>query len=168
MHIFIDESGTFTPASATRAVSVVAALTIPDDRLAEIGNRYTVLRPSLLKKSDEVKGRDLSEAEVASVVSMLASEEVLFEATAVDMSIHGAADVAAHKSAQATAMVKHLTDQHAPAIHAGVARLRERLEGMTAQLYVQSVVTFALIERVIQHGTLYYCQRLPRELGAFN
>ncbi len=39
---------------------------------------------------------------------------------------------------------------------------------MTHQLYVQSMVTFDVIETVIRHAVLYYCQRIPRELAAFH
>src|SRR5690348_7820565 len=43
-----------------------------------------------------------------------------------------------------------------------------RLERMTPQLYVQSVATFELIADVMGHATLFYCQRIPRELAAFH
>jgi hypothetical protein len=38
---------------------------------------------------------------------------------------------------------------------------------MAPQLYVQSVLTFELVAIVLRHATLYYAQRMPRELEFF-
>jgi hypothetical protein len=38
---------------------------------------------------------------------------------------------------------------------------------MAPQLYTQAVVTFATVRTVIQHSTMFYAQRHPKELGAF-
>jgi hypothetical protein len=71
MHIFIDESGTFTRGQSAEAVSVVGALIVPEVRLARIEEKYAALRPNLPKEKDEVKGRLLDEGEIARVVAML-------------------------------------------------------------------------------------------------
>jgi hypothetical protein len=163
MHIFIDESGTFKG-----GVSVVGALIIPDVRLVKLEKKYATFRPELPQEKGEVKGRLLSERQVASVVSMLARYEVLFEITAIDMAIHIDADIADHKARQAEGLTRNLTDEHHPNLRAGLFDLRRRLEEMADQLYVQSVVTFALVERIIDHTTLFYSQRIPKELAAFH
>ncbi len=168
MHIFIDESGTFAISSGRHSVSVVGGLVVPDQQLVKIEKKYAELRPQLLNSSEEVKGRLLSERALASVVTMLRRYDVLFEVTAIDMGIHDAAGVSEHKKAQEEAITRHLTDTHHPNMRAGVMRLRKRLERMPLQLYIQSVVTFDLIPRVITHGALYYSQRRPQELGAFH
>lgn len=168
MHIFIDESGTFTSAQREHAISAVAALTIPDAALASIEKTYATLRPHLPMENSEVKGRLLSESHVSDVVSLLTRHQVLFEITAIDMGTQETADVVAHKTAQAARLTKHLTPAHHPNIHEGVRKLQTRLEQMSPQLYVQTTATFQLIQRVIQHGTLFYAQRIPKELGAFH
>jgi hypothetical protein len=40
MHIFIDESGTFTRLATASSVSTVGALTIPDTQLARVERQY--------------------------------------------------------------------------------------------------------------------------------
>jgi len=168
VHIFIDESGTFTISPCRHAISVVGGLIIPDQQLVKLEKKYAALRPQLVTSGGEVKGRLLSERHVASVVAMLRRYEILFEVTAIDMGIHEASAVSAHKRGQEEAITKRLTAGHHPGMRAGVIRLRERLERMSPQLYVQSVVTFDLIPRIIDHGTLYYSQRRPQELAAFH
>jgi hypothetical protein len=155
MHIFIDESGTFThPAASPHAVSVVGALIIPDSVLPSLGQKYARLRTELPMEDGEVKGRLLSENQIADVISVLSRHQVLYEATAIDMGIHTASDVVAHRAAQAERITGHLTPQHHPNVRRGVWELRRRLERMSPQLYVQSVATFSLIERVIRQATL--------------
>lgn len=169
VHIFIDESGTFAASSeGAHSVSLVGALIVPDYRLARVEKKYAVLREDLPKQDGEVKGRLLSESEIDRVVSMLTNNEVLFEVSAIDMGIHGDADIADHKKRQEHALTARLTEDHHPNVREGIFQLRRRLERMPHQLYVQSTVTFELIARVIQHATLYYCQRHPRELAAFH
>lgn len=168
MHIFIDESGTFTISPSRHAISVVGGLIIPDQQLVKVEKKYAAIRSRLVTSGDEIKGRLLSEREVASVVALLRRHEVIFEVTAIDMGIHDAARVGAHKKAQEEAITKRLTEDHHPGMRAGVMGLRKRLERITLQLYVQSVVTFDLIPRLIEHGTLYYSQRRPQELGSFH
>ena len=60
MHIFVDESGTFTRSEQQASVSVVGALIIPDVRLAGIEEKYAALRRDLPKDKGEAKGRLLS------------------------------------------------------------------------------------------------------------
>ena len=168
MHILIDESGTFTPLLGRHSVSVVGGLIIPEQQFAKIEKTYKGLRPQLANDNEEVKGRSLSERAVASVVAMLHRYQVLFEVTAIDMGIHDETTIRAHKSAQEEAITRHLTPAHHPDMRAGVLQLRMRLERMPLQLYTQSVATFDLIERIVDHATLYYSQRRPQELGAFH
>ncbi len=117
-----------------------------DARLFSLLSRYAGLRPSRPQEKGEVKGRLLSEEQVS-----LDTEE------AVDT----------HKRGQAHGITKNLTDEHQPTLVAKSWKLRERLEVMAPQLYIQSVLTFELAAIVLRHATLYYAQRMPRELGFF-
>jgi hypothetical protein len=60
-----------------------------------------------------------------------------------------------------------LTEEHHPIVRRELFALRTQLEEMSHQLYVQSVLTFDVIARVLRHATMYYVQRLPRELASF-
>src|SRR5262245_34053887 len=100
MQIFIDESGTFVLPSNGSNISLVGALIIPDRRLRYIEKRYAKLRSQLPKEKGEVKGRLLAEEQVDLVVSMLADQQILFEACAIDLGTHSLADLAWHKTQQ--------------------------------------------------------------------
>jgi len=168
VHIFIDESGTFTGSPSQPSVSLVGALVIPDARLARVERQYRALRADLPNDKGEVKGRLLRERDVDFVVTMLARNNVLLEMKAVDMGMHSGAAVAAHQERQAELITERITERHHPNLRAQMEGLRRRLEKMTPQLYVQSAATFELIATVIDHATLFYCQRIPKELAAFH
>ena len=168
MHIFIDESGTFTQGQSADAVSVVGALIVPEVRLARIEEKYAALRPDLPKEKDEVKGRLLDESDVARVVKMLLRYEILFEVTAVDLAVHRPDEIVSHQMAQAERITRNLTEKHSRNTQEQVRALRKRLEQMAPQLYAQALTTFSTIQTVIQHATMFYAQRIPKELGAFH
>src|SRR5438552_2197015 len=156
MHIFIDESGTFAPVKTSApSISAVAALVVPDAILPTLERKYLKMREDLPKSKGEVKGRLLSESEIATVVSLLNRHQVLFEVTVVDMAIHDSATIDNHKATQAEKITANLTPRHRPRVRDALFGLRRQLEAMTNQLYVQSVVTYSLLETVIQHCPLY-------------
>src|SRR5713226_8286443 len=129
MHIFIDESGAFIRGEQQASVSVVGALIIPDVRLARIEQKYAALRTGLpTDEKGEVKGRKLGAREVNAVVSMLKRYEILFEATAVDMAIHEADDVARHQALQAEGITAGLTEHSHPNVRQRALDFRNRLE----------------------------------------
>jgi hypothetical protein len=77
LHIFIDESGSFT-GYHQRSLSAVGALAIPSGRLGFIQKKYAQMRNRLPMEKGEVKGRLLNEHQVSSVVTMLSRNNVLF------------------------------------------------------------------------------------------
>src|SRR3546814_11649596 len=109
MYNFIDESGIFAHAADSHSVSVVGALVVPEERLPAIERGYAALRPHLPKQNGEVNGRLLSELQVERVVSLLIKNEALFEATAVDMGLHIAAAIRAHRDEPEVALTNNLT-----------------------------------------------------------
>jgi len=96
LHIFIDESGSFS-GYHDQSLSVVGALAIPNGKLDFIKRKYAKIRARLRLENGEVKGRLLNEQQVNEVVTMLARNDVLFELTAVDLGFHTESDVAAYK-----------------------------------------------------------------------
>jgi hypothetical protein len=56
LHVFIDESGSFTGYHA-QSLSVVDALTVPDGKLDFIKRKYAKIRTRLPLENGEVKGR---------------------------------------------------------------------------------------------------------------
>ncbi len=70
MHIFMDESGAFS-GFKEGALGVVGALAIPDTSLPKITAKFARMRDELPLENGEVKGRLLSESQIAGVVAML-------------------------------------------------------------------------------------------------
>lgn len=68
---------------------------------------------------------------------------------------------------QALEIVKNLTDQHHPTLVEQVHAMKQQLEGMAAQQYVQACLMVKLIANVLQHARLYYSFRRPAELGKY-
>jgi hypothetical protein len=102
------------------------------------------------------------------VIGILVKNGLLFEITAIDMGLNTEPNLTASKMRQAEAITAGLTDKHAPAVQAALWKHRERLEKMSLQQYVQSKVTYCVIDRVIRHATAYFAQRSPKELGCFH
>jgi hypothetical protein len=167
MHIFIDESGSFAGGSSQNAVSMVGALVIPDQRMKLIERKYKKIRVKLPTEKGEVKGRLLDEGQIDTVVRFLASHDLFFEAIAIDLALHTTASIERHKKGQEGGITNSLTEKHHPNMVEWMWNLRRRLEAMQHPLYLQSVATFELIYRTIEHATIFYCQRWPKELAAF-
>lgn len=168
MHIFIDETGTFTGVGQVSSPSLVGALIIPDTKTDEVRKRYEKIRAHLPKEKGEVKGRLLTASQAHKVVEMLRRNEVLFEAVLIDLGLHTNEGLSEHRRIQAEKLTANLTDEHHPNVHLGVQRLRDQLEAMPMQQYVQSVVNFELLTNVLRSSTLYYSQRQPKELAYFH
>ena len=56
MHIFIDETGTFTGIGQPNSISMIGALIVPDARLRSLEREYSKIRKYLPQESGEVKG----------------------------------------------------------------------------------------------------------------
>lgn len=170
MHIFIDESGTFTGVgSAVPSVSVVGALVLPSHKLPQIVSRYAKLRQHFPKSPrGEVKGSRLSELQVGAVMELLRKNGALFFAAIIDLAPHTLDEIEEHRAALAAGLTRNLTDQHTEELRAGIEQLQGRLLRFPYQLFVQGAMQVALLNRVIQDASNFFCQRWPQELGAFH
>jgi hypothetical protein len=89
MHIFVDETGSFTGIGQSPSISLVGALIIPDSLLDKLERKYAKLRKSFPKdEKGEVKGRLLNEQQIARVVSLLLQHSALFETASIDLGLH--------------------------------------------------------------------------------
>jgi hypothetical protein len=168
VHIFIDESGSFTQSATKPGLSVVASLVIPDHRLAHVERKYKQLRVGFPKHGTEVKGRLLDEQQIPKLVELLRKNEALLQVVAIDLNTHSEAELGEHKRRQGEGMTVNLTDKHHPNIHKVAGELRSQVENMSNQLYVQSAVTFELIWLTTEHAINYFAQRQPKELAEFH
>ena len=169
MHIFIDESGSFTCSSnQAHSISAVGALVIPSSSLKGFEKLYRRVRSALPKHAGEVKGRLLSESDVSDVVTVLKKVGAIFEIVAIDMGQHSSVAIKHHKENQETAITAHLTAEHHPNVISGVWELRRTLEALPIQLYVQSVMMGELVYCTLNHANTYYAFRMPQELGEYH
>ena len=100
----------------------------------------------------------MSEEQVDQVVSIV-NKGAILEIAAIDMGLHSAEEINAHKHDQAHRITSKLTPEHHPTVHEESAKLREQLMRLPPQLYVQSVLTFELIATVLRHATLFrHCE----------
>jgi hypothetical protein len=170
MHIFIDESGTFSGAgAAVPSVSVVGALVLPSHKLQQVFGKYAKLRHNFPRNAKgEVKGSRLSEPQVSAVLETLRKNGALFFAAVIDLAAHTPAEIEEHRAALAAGLAVNLTDEHTHELRAGIARLQDRLLRFPSQLFVQGAMQVALLNQVIEEALNFYSQRWPQELGHFH
>jgi len=169
MNIFIDESGTFTcEPDKPHSVSAVGALVIPTSSMKGFEKLYGRIRNGLPKKKGEVKGKLLSEGQVADVAAILKKVGAIFEVVTIDLGIHSDDEIQWHKNAQAERFTAHLTPKHHPNVVRQVKELRSQLEAMPQQLYVQSVAMGELVYNTLNSANLYYSFRKAPELGKYH
>jgi hypothetical protein len=86
MHVYIDESGTFTiPTFKKSSVSCVSALVIPDATHEEAIAGFDALTQSWGLQAASVKGRVLNEAQIRSLALFLERFDVILEVIAIEM-----------------------------------------------------------------------------------
>jgi hypothetical protein len=165
MHVFIDESGSFT-GFHTGSISVVGALAIPDEKLGPLKKKYGKIRARLPLEKGEVKGRLLNEWQIDEVVTLLARNEVLFESTAIDLGMHTEQAVHGYKKQHGEEMLAKVANFRED-VRPEVEKASRQILETSVPLYLQALTTFEVLHRLIGHMTMYFCQRRPAELGAF-
>jgi hypothetical protein len=168
MHVFIDETGSFSGIGQLGMVSIVGALAVPDARLASLEAEYAKIRQGFpLTPQGEVKGRSLDEAQIDSLVPILHEHEVLFECAAIDMGIHTEHGLRDFKAGYAQRITNGLTPDLPQAVQDKANDFRRRFEALKFPLMVQSQITFELIPRLLAHTINYFSLRMPAELAQF-
>jgi hypothetical protein len=140
---------------------------VPDRQMAGLEKLYGRLRRNLPKERGEVKGRLLSEPEVAAVAAVAKKTGCVLETTAIDMTDQTTDELDYHRSRQVDAMARHITDEHHDNVKKQIKLLQNELRVMPLQLYVQSVAMGNLIHRVLKHTSVYFALRDGRELGSY-
>jgi hypothetical protein len=168
MRIYIDEAGVFVPPSSEpHSYSLVLALAIPSSIEAELMYEFLRLRDGWTIKGVEIKGSKLDESQAAGLIELVSRYDVVVNFFAIDMATHGDVVSGELKMRQAAELTAHLTAAHHPDVVAQLHRDADDIRAMPNQLFLQSFLTIQLVLEVIQETTLYYVQRLPKELGEF-
>jgi hypothetical protein len=168
VHIFIDETGTFTGIGKPLSISMIGALIVPDARKNSLEKEYARIRRTLPIENGEVKGKRLSEADIAKLMPMLRHHDVLFEVVAIDLGLHTEEGLRENQAGRAEGVTANLTDEHHQSMIDAVWKARREMESYSLQLNIQSALIFELIRTALEHGTLFYCQRRPKELANFH
>lgn len=170
MHIYIDESGSFSGAGQEApAISVVGALILDDATLPKLFRRYERLRANLPKnKVGEVKGSKLDEQQIAALVNLLRKNGAIFRPALIDMAYHAAEDIAAHRARRIASLGANLTEEHQPELREAVADLQARMAAFPDPLYIQMVLTIDMLRQVLEEMVNYHAQRNPKALAAFH
>jgi hypothetical protein len=161
LHIFIDEGGTFIPATGW---AVVCSLAIPHKEVRPARRETNRLSRNWPRNGGELKGGILQPTHLASLVEMLLRHDAVMHACAIDVS-REVGHVDRHKARQCDGMTKHLTTEHNAELVREVWALRRVLEKMSHQLYIQCVMMKELVRIASEEVTLYFAQRRPRELA---
>jgi hypothetical protein len=163
MHVFVDESGSFS-GFHDKSISVVGALAIPDGKLEFLARKFEKIRARLPLQNGEVKGRLLNEDQIDEIAMLLARNETLFEVTAVDLGLQNEAEVTAYKEKHGKEMLAKVDDFH-ESQRAEVRKASEEIFRTSMPLYLQALTTFEVLHRLIGHMTVFFSQRRPQELG---
>lgn len=167
MYIFIDEAGGFQIPSRRNAVSCVSALVVPEPLAGRLFRSFRRVILPWKRCEPEVKGSQLSEAQVAEVIGIVRRFDVLPLVVAIDMALHSEAGITRHKKDQVLKLAESVRPQMSAGMRAKVERLASRMDQLSNQLYVQSQLLTMLAQSVLQTATLYFVQRIPKTLGAF-
>ena len=167
MHIFIDESGSFTvPGTATKpALSAVGAVLLPSEHISQIFVDFQKLKSGWATEKGEVKGRLLSEDQFDQFFSFLAECNGLIECTAIDLALHRVSEIRAHQDAQSRKITANLTSEHHPNLWEAARTLASRLGRLSVPAYVQLVAYSQLTNAILRTKTMYVVQRRPKDLG---
>jgi hypothetical protein len=167
MHIFIDESGNFViPEEKKAKVSCVTSLTIPDRHMDAVEKNFSSLK-NYWGYEKEVKGSKLSEKQISDTIALLREYDVLLDIVCLNIGNHSSENIDKYKAEQADKLIENLTKEHHENLVRQVHEYRDRLLKLPNQLFIQARISILLIKRILDHSPLYYCQRIPEELGNF-
>lgn len=168
MFIYVDESGSFVPSASVDSWCVVAAYVVP-----EVARRLVERNLNLLKRRmgfgfrDELKLRQLPEAQLKCFLGELGETEATLYITAIDLGHQGAEAILVHQNRQVESVRANRPNMLHAEGRASIDDLSGRLERLSPQLYAQMVAQIDLLDQVFRMATLYYSQRLPATLGSF-
>jgi hypothetical protein len=164
MHFYIDEGGTFVPATGW---GVVCLLAIPHRSIGPVRREINRIGQRWPRKGGELKGGLLSPAHLDELVEVLFRHDALLCAYAIDVSREDQQGVTDHKANQSAGITKYLVPEHHPNSVKQAWELRHTLERMPTQLYLQCVLLKELVWSATAEAINYFAQRRSRELAEF-
>lgn len=163
MHTFIDEAGRAIP-SEKKPVTCVAALVIPDSQMEDVNRWFLGIEREY---GELIKGRKLPQALRNRILEELSNFDVFVESTAIDMDLHPVEATLEHQKKRAS-FIESTPPTTNPFLLEMRSAFANKIRATSNQLYLQANLTWLLVELVLRHGTIYYSQKRPEELGAFH
>lgn len=168
MNIYIDEAGSFVKPNENKcAISAIGALILPENKTKIIFSKFETLKNKWGFKDKEVKGSQLDESQINSVIEILQKYNVMFEVVAIDMNIQENDSIDNHKQERANKMISCITDEYNETLIANLHKIKAEIESLPNQLYIQASLTIELLIQVFQKTMLNYSLRKPKELESF-
>jgi hypothetical protein len=164
VHFFIDEGGTFTPATGW---GVVCSLAIPHRSVGPARREIERVTRDWPRKEGELRGGVLTTEHLVALVDVLFRHDALMHASAIDVAREDVGGVERHKMLQGEGITKYLTPEHHPNVVKALWDLRGVVERMPSQLYIQCVLLSELVADASSEAINYFAQRRPRDLADF-
>lgn len=165
MHIFVDESGSFTHSPDLNAWCVVAAYVTPEHERRRIDGLMATVRA--LNDQAETKLKHLTEDQYLWFLSELNKLSGAAFAVAVDVGRHRPEAIEHHRDMQADKIIEHRDKMLHETGRKAVTALSEQIRSLPAQLYTQLMCQVRLFHQIISQGTFYFVQRHPPSLANF-
>ena len=168
MHIFIDESGSFTiPEAGKPSLCCVGALVVPESTHSLLIHNFERARSRWSGLGKEVKGSALNARQIAEVIDLLRAHKAVYFVTGTVMSGLTREVIETGKQTQAHLLTASLTPDHQSKLVAELHELRARMEKMSPNQFVQFKVLRRLIENVLRGSLNHFGFYGPRELARF-
>jgi hypothetical protein len=169
MHIFIDESGTFTYTPNHNAWSALGAVVILEEAM---GVAESVLQQFKVENgvspNDELKlGKVGDEMSYFRLLNRLAELNCTLYAIATDAHLNTPEAVGAHKRTAAQRLVEHIDKLVHQSLRDDVQNISNQVLRLSDQLYIQFTCQIKLMHYVVKQAMTYYAQYTPESLGSF-
>lgn len=165
MFIYVDESGSFVHAPKSDSWCVVAGYVVPEAARKQVEQSLALLKRRLGRGiQDEVKLKDLSEANLTRFLGELGKLEATLFISAIDLGHQDPEVVVAHQAKQVESVRANRPNMLYEEGRASIDDLSGRLERLSPQLYTQmvaqSIETTALAQRRLRLvDTPSFCRR---------
>jgi hypothetical protein len=169
MHIYIDESGTFTYTPKPHAWSSVCAIVIPDHAMGATEKALQDFKADNgFATTDELKlGKVADEMTYFRLLGRLERLNCTLYGLATDAHLNTPVSVSAHKSTSAQALLKHIKKMVHQSAREGVQGVADRVRNLSDQLYIQFTCQIQLMHFVVSQAVTYYAQHDPESLSSF-
>lgn len=166
MHIFADESGTFSASEDPASFCVVTSYVVPE-RSRKLVEKCLIdaKLEAGFRASDEVKAKNLGEPRYFAFLESLGKLEGTVLATATNMALNQ--NAARKKEEQAVAIEANIPRMLHEEGRSLISALAMDVRRLSDQQFVELSCRAHMVWDVIRLATLYYVQRVPATLSAF-